>query len=239
MSALSVIYILLFYSASVVFLGGFLYKIYGYAATPAPLKIPTTPAPITKSGVALRMAGEVLLFTSLFKGNKWTWLGGYVFHAAFAVVIFRHLRYFIQPVPDLMAYLNPTGIWAGVVLLGAAGYLFLRRIYVDRVKYISSGADYFALILIGLIAATGLLMKFAMRTDVMGVKEFTLGLVTFSPANMPGDFMFIIHFTLVLALMVYFPFSKLMHLGGIFFSPTRNQVDDCRERRHINPWSEA
>lgn len=239
MSALSVIFILLFYAASAVFIGGFLYKIYGYASTPAPLKIPTTPAPTTGGGVALRLAGEVLLFTSLFKGNKWTWLGGYVFHAAFAVVIFRHLRYFIQPVPELMAYLNPAGIWAGVVLLGAGGYLFMRRLFVDRVKYISSGADYFALILIGLIAVTGLLMKFLVRTDVMGVKEFTLGLVTLSPANIPADPMFIIHFTLVLALMVYFPFSKLMHLGGIFFSPTRNQVDDSRESRHVNPWAGA
>lgn len=237
MSALSVIYILLSYAASAVFLGGFLHKVYGYASTPAPMKIPTTPAPVTKSGVALRLAGEVFLFTSLFKGDKWTWLGGYAFHSAFAVVIFRHLRYFIQPVPDLMGYLNPVGIWAGVVLSGAAGYLFLRRVYVDRVRYISSGADYFALLLIGLIAGTGLLMKFVIRTDVMGVKEFTLGLVTFSPAAMPSDPMFIIHFTLVLGLMVYFPFSKLMHLGGIFFSPTRNQVDDCRERRHVNPWA--
>ncbi|MBI4665844.1 MAG: respiratory nitrate reductase subunit gamma [Nitrospinae bacterium] len=236
MSGLSVLFAVLCYMAGFVFLAGFLVKIYGYASTPAPLKIPTTPAPTTKGGVALRLAGEVLLFTSLFKGNKWTWLGGYVFHVAFAVVIFRHLRYFLHPVPEVIAYLGPAGIWAGVILLGAAGYLFARRLWVDRARYISSGADFFALSLIGLIAATGLLMKFVIRTDVAMVKDFMMSVITFSPRQMPEDPMFMLHLGLVILLMVYFPFSKLMHLGGIFFSPTRNQADDCRERRHVNPW---
>jgi len=237
LSALSLLFVVLFYASAGLFIAAFLVKIYGYASTPAPLKIPTTPAPTTAGGVAVRLAGEVLLFTSLFKSNKWTWIGGYVFHVSFAVVIFRHLRYFLQPVPEIVALTAPMGVWAGVILVGAAGYLFVRRLAVDRVKYISSGADYFALILIGSIAATGLVMKFLLRTDVVAVKGFMMGLLTFSPVNMPVDLMFIIHLSLVMVLLVYFPFSKLMHLGGIFFSPTRNQVDDCREKRHVNPWA--
>ena len=237
LSALSIIYILLFYTAAGVFIGGVLYKIYGYATTPAPLKIPTTPAPTTTGGVVVRMAGEVLLFTSLFKGNKWTWLGGYLFHATLALVLFRHLRYFLTPPPEIVVLAGPPGVWAGVLLLGAAGYLFVRRLTVDRTKYITSGADYFALILIGLIALTGLVMKFIVRGDVTSIKAFMMGIVTFSWAPMPPDPMFILHLTLVITLMVYFPFSKLMHMGGVFFSPTRNQVDDCRERRHVNPWA--
>lgn len=239
MSALSVVFILLFYVSAVILMGGFLYKVYTYATTPAPLKIPTTPAPVTKGGVAVRMAGEVLLFTSLFKGNKWTWVGGYVFHVALAVVLFRHLRYFLVPVPEIVEHMSHPGVWAGVIMLLAAGYLFMRRVTVDRTKYITSGADYFALILIGLIAISGLLMKFVLRADVAAIKAFMVGIVTLSPAPMPLDLMFIIHLTLVMVLMVYFPFSKLMHMGGIFFSPTRNQVDDCRERRHVNPWAEG
>ncbi|MBI5816607.1 MAG: respiratory nitrate reductase subunit gamma [Nitrospinae bacterium] len=237
LSALSLSFVIMFYAAAAVFIFGLAAKVYGYAVTPAPLKIPTTPAPATSGGVALRMASEIFLFSSLFKGNKWTWIGGYAFHVTFALVIFRHLRYFLQPVPEIVSLAGPPGVWAGVLLAGAAGYLFVRRIAVDRVKYISSGADYFALILIGSIAATGLIMKFLLRADVASVKSFMMGIVTFSPVNMPADAMFIVHLLLVMALMVYFPFSKLVHMGGIFFSPTRNQVDDCREHRHVNPWA--
>ncbi len=237
LSALSLIFTLLCYVAFTVFLVGFIRKVYRYATVPSPLKIPTTPAPVTKGGVALRMAGEVFFFTSLFKGNKWTWLGGYIFHITLALVIIRHLRYFLVPVPELVEHVGPPGVWAGVILVGAAGYLFVRRIAVDRTKYISSGADYFALALIALIAISGLTMKFVFRTDIVDVKAFMMGIVTFSPVNMPADPIFIFHLFMVIVLLIYFPFSKLMHAGGIFFSPTRTQVDDCREKRHVNPWA--
>ncbi len=236
-SALSFVYIALCYIATAVFIAGVTSRIYKYASTPAPLKIPTTPAPTSRAGVAGRLAGEVLFFTSLFKGNKWTWLGGYVFHAALALVLLRHLRYFLVPIPEMVALAGPPGVWAGVIMVTALAYLFFRRMSVDRVAYISSIADYFVLSLIGLIGVTGLLMKFVIRADVAAVKGFIMGIVTFSPVQMPADPMFIIHLSLVLILMVYFPFSKLMHAGGIFFSPTRNQVDDPRERRHVNPWA--
>ncbi|MBF0170008.1 MAG: respiratory nitrate reductase subunit gamma [Nitrospinae bacterium] len=238
LNILSTIFASLSYMVIALFLLGVARKIYGYAATPSPLKIPTTPAPVSGGGVVIRMAREVILFESLFKGNKWTWLGGILFHVTFAVVLFRHLRYFTEPVPWLVALVAPVGILAGVGLLGAAAYLFVRRLAVDRVAYISSGADYFALILVGSLALTGLAMKFVFRTDVAMVKDFCMGIVTFSPANMPADPIFILHYLLVLTLGAYFPFSKLMHAGGIFFSPTRAQIDNPREARHVNPWAD-
>ena len=242
MTGLSIFFAVLCYACFGVFAAAFLAKIYGYAATPSPLKIPTTPAPVTPVGAAARVAGEVLFFVSLFKGNKWTWAGGYLFHLALAAVLLRHLRYFLDPVPAPVAFMTypglEPGVWAGVVMVIALGYLFVRRLWVDRVKYITLFADYFALALIGLIGLSGILMKFFFRTDVEAVKEFTMGLVTFHPANIPADPMFIIHLLLVMTLLVYFPFSKLMHLGGVFFSPTRTQADDCRETRHVNPWAE-
>ena len=237
LSALSILFAALFYAAAAVLFFGFLSKIYQFAATPAPLKIPTTPAPATALGAAGRVAAEVLFFTSLFKGNKWTWLGGYVFHAALALVLLRHLRYFLQPTPALVELAGPPGVWAGIVMTAALVYLWIRRKAVDRAAYISLLADYFALGLIALIGITGLLMKFVFRTDVAAVKSFIIGLVTFSPVAMPADPLFMLHLLLVMALMVYFPYSKLLHAGGVFFSPTRTQADDCRERRHVNPWA--
>ena len=98
MSLLALGYAVVFYAATAMLVGGLALKIRSYARTPAPLKIPTTPAPTGTGGVVLRLAREVVLFESLFKSSKWTWIFGWTFHAALLLVILRHLRYFQQPV---------------------------------------------------------------------------------------------------------------------------------------------
>jgi nitrate reductase gamma subunit len=66
-----------------------------------------------------------------------------------------------------------------------------------------------------------------------------MGLATFHPVipAQPVGFMFYLHIFLVSCLFAYFPFSKLMHMGGVFLSPTRNMPNDSRMVRHINPWN--
>jgi len=93
MTGLSVLFVGLFYIAGAVFVFGLAYRIMMYAKTPAPLKIPTTPAPTTMSGVVVRMFTEVALFNSLFKANKWIWVFGWMFHFALLLAFARHLRY--------------------------------------------------------------------------------------------------------------------------------------------------
>jgi len=92
MSTLSIIYVVLFYAATLLLIVGLARKILQYTRSPAPLKIPTTPAPTTTSGVAYRMAREVVLFESLFKSSKWTWIFGWLFHFGMFLVLVRHLR---------------------------------------------------------------------------------------------------------------------------------------------------
>jgi nitrate reductase gamma subunit len=75
------------------------------------------------------------------------------------------------------------------------------------------------------------------HTDVMAVKAFASGLVIFDWANLPTDINFLIHLFLVFVLLSIFPISKLLHVPGVFFSPTRNQVDNARKKRHISPWA--
>ncbi|MBF0159253.1 MAG: respiratory nitrate reductase subunit gamma [Magnetococcales bacterium] len=231
--------LLLAYMALGIFVAGFGWRIWRYASTPAPLKIPTTPAPTTSSGVAWRLFTEVAFFNSLFKGNKWTWAGGYLFHLALALVLIRHLRYFIDPLPHFMVYVQIAGVVAGVAMVAALAFLLVRRLLVERVRFISSIADYLWLLLLLAIGATGLCMQFVSRPDIVAVKSAMIGWVTFRGFELPTDAVFILHFLLVLVLMALFPFSKLMHLGGIFFSPTRNQADNPREVKHVNPWAES
>ena len=237
MSFLSVLYALLFYAATALFIGGLAYKIRQYFQTPAPLKIPTTPAPVTQGGVVYRMAREVVLFESLFKSNKWIWLFGWMFHIGLALVILRHFRYFQEPVWGVIALVQPFGIYAGFAMVAGLLGLWARRIVVERIRYISNPSDHLILALLVLIGISGLMMKFVAHTDIVAVKAFMLGLMRFSIQPLPADGPLLIHLALVALLMAIFPFSKLLHAPGVFFSPTRNQIDNPREKRHLAPWA--
>ncbi len=228
---------MLFYLATLVFVAGLLYRIGVYTRTPAPLKIPTTPAPVNAGGVVLRMAREVVVFESLFKSNLWLWGFGWLFHASLMLVLLRHLRYFTEPVWGWVAFIQPFGKYAGItMLLGLVG-LEARRLFVERIRYISAPSDHLMLVLLIAIALSGLSMTFAVHTDVVAVKGFILGLVNFPWADLPPSLGLYIHLLLVCVLLLVFPVSKLLHAPGVFFSPSRNQTDNPREKRHIAAWA--
>ncbi|WP_283744157.1 respiratory nitrate reductase subunit gamma [Sideroxydans sp. CL21] len=233
----SIVFAILFYLATLLLVVGLLYRISTYARTPVPLKIPTTPAPKTTGGVVLRMTREVVFFESLFKANLWTWGLGWLFHASLLLVILRHLRYFTEPVWEWVAFIQPFGMYAGItMLLGLCG-LWARRMFVERIRYISTPSDHLMLLLLIGIAASGLMMKFAAHTDVIAVKTYFLGLMHFEVGMLPADLLLMVHLSLVASLLVVFPNSKLLHAPGVFFSPTRNQKDDSREKRHLSAWA--
>lgn len=236
---MSTVYALLFIIATLVLVIGLARKIVQYAKTPAPLKIPTTPAPVTQTGVVMRMFREVVFFESLFKSTKWTWIFAWLFHMALFVVLLRHLRYFTDPVWLPIELIQPFGVYAGFAMLAGLAGLLVRRIFVDRVRYISAPSDYLWLVMLIFIGVSGLMMKFVAHTDIVMVKQFFTGLMGLHIGTLPIDFPLIIHLTLVALLMLLFPFSKLLHVPGIFFSPTRNQVDNPREKRHLAPWAKA
>ncbi|HEY0885920.1 MAG TPA: respiratory nitrate reductase subunit gamma [Ramlibacter sp.] len=239
MSTLSAVYAALLYVSAGVLVVGVALKVRGYLRTPAPLKIPTTPAPTTRRGVALRMAREVVFFESLFRSSKWTWIFGWTFHAALLVVLLRHVRYFQQPVWEPIVLVQSAGAYAGIAMvIGLAG-LWARRWLVDRVRYISTPSDHLHLLLLIAIGASGLLMRFVNHTDIVAVKAFTLGLMRLDLQPLPLDPPLLVHLGLVALLMAIFPISKLMHGPGLFFSPTRNQADTAREQRHVTPWATA
>ena len=239
MTLLTVAYAVLFYLATGVFVIGVALKIRSYARAPAPLKIATTPAPTTSVGVGWRMAREVVFFESLFRSSKWTWVFGWVFHAALLLVILRHLRYFQEPVWLPVALIQPFGTYAGFAMVAALAGLWARRWLVDRVRYISTPSDHLMLALLLAIGLTGLGMRFVVHTDIVAVKVFFQGVMRLDWQPLPGDPALLIHLALVALLMLIFPISKLLHAPGLFFSPTRNQPDNAREVRHIAAWAAA
>jgi nitrate reductase gamma subunit len=234
---MSTLFAILFYLATLVFVVGLLYRISVYTRTPAPLKIPTTPAPTTTTGVVLRMTREVVFFESLFKANLWTWGLGWLFHASLLLVLLRHLRYFTEPVWWWVALIQPFGMYAGITMLIGVLGLSARRIFVERIRYISTPSDHLMLVLFAVIALSGLSMTFVEHTDVVAVKGFFLGLMTFNWQTLPSGLGLAVHLAMVALLLLIFPISKLLHAPGVFFSPSRNQVDNPREKRHVSAWA--
>ena len=132
----------------------------------------------------------------------------------------------------------PTLYLSDATLLAGLTFLFLRRVVVPQVRYISLFTDYFSLLLIAGVISTGLLLRHFFPTDLNAVKTLALGWITFSPVipHKVSAF-FYIHLCFVFTLLAWFPLSKLMHAGGIFLSPTRNMTNNSRRQRHINPWN--
>lgn len=225
------------YVAALVMLIGVGRKVWQYARTPAPLKIPTTPAPTTRTGVVMRMLREVVVFESLFKASKWTWIFAWTFHFGLLVALLVHLRFFTEPVWWWVVLIAPLSPYAGLAMgFGLLG-LLARRCLVDRVRYISAPSDYLMLILLLAIAASGLSMRYLSRIDIVALKQYALGLVAFEFGPLPSGIVLLVHLFLVAVLLLIFPFSKLLHVPGLFFSPSRNQVDNSREQRHVTRWA--
>lgn len=234
---LGILFAVLFYAATLILVVGVALKIRVYARVPAPLKIPTTPAPKSRGGVVLRMFREVVFFESLYKSNKWIWLFGWTFHMALWLVLARHLRYFTEPVWWWVTTVQPFGTYAAFAMLAGLLGLWARRIFVERIRYISNPSDHLMLALLVAIGATGVLTRFAAHTDIVAVKAYMLGLMRLQVGTLPADPILIAHLSLVVVLMIVFPISKLLHAPGVFFSPSRNQIDNPREVRHVAPWA--
>lgn len=236
---LTAIFAIGLYLAVLVLVVGTAFRVVHYIRIPVPLVIPTTPAPITRTGVVARLLREVVFFESLFKGSKWTWLFGWIFHFAMLMVLLEHLRYVSEPVWLWIVAIQWIGLYAGIAMcLGLVG-LAVRRVVVDRIRYISAPSDHLMLLLLVGIGASGVGMKVFWHTDIVALKAFVIGLIRFDWQPLPGDPALLVHLSLVIVLMLIFPFSKLLHAPGMFFSPTLNMVDTPREHRHVSGWGET
>lgn len=273
--------VILPYIAVVTFFVGFFLRMMDWARSAVPFQIPTTAgqgkslpwiksnaidSPFTTGGVVARMFLEVVTFRSLFRNTRmrvnpdgrisydielWLWLFALAFHYTFFVVILRHARFFLDPLPlpfeilekiDTFVQIGqPIISMSSFALLGTVLFLFVRRVYLPNIRMISLASDFFPLFLIFGIAFTGVFMRYFTKIDVIAAKELTYGLVSFSLPSLARmqeiGSIFYIHVFFVSVLLIYFPWSKLMHMGGIFLSPTRNMANNTRAVRHVNPWN--
>lgn len=268
------------YIAIFAFIIGIIWRIIKWARAPVPFRITTTCGqqksfdwikqnkldnPSSTLGTIGRMLLEVLFFRSLFrntkqslkegpklvyKADKWLWALSLAFHWSFLIIVLRHFRFFTEPIPFYVGYLQhldgfleigvPIIYLTNVGVVAAITFLFFRRIFNEKVKYISLAQDYFPLLLLFGIVGSGIIMRYFVKTDLVAVKELAVGILSFSPSAPAVGLneWFYIHFFLVCCLLVYFPMSKLVHFAGVFMSPTRNLANNNRMKRHINPWND-
>lgn len=238
MSIVSQIVTILFVASFVALVLGLMRRVWLYAATPAPLRIFGAPAPRTRAGAAARVGREVALFESLFRADKVLWLTSMLFHVGLLLVLLRHLRYFVTPTPGWLSLVQPLGLVGAFAMTAGLVGLLARRILDPRVRYVTRPSDVGVLLLLLAIAASGFAMTFLAPTDVVALKQHLVGLWRFDPQPLPADPALIAHLLLVAALMAVMPYSKLLHLAGVFFSPTRSQCDDARTRRHVAAWAQ-
>jgi nitrate reductase gamma subunit len=265
------------YLAVLLFIVGFVYRVLKWASSPVPFHIPTVSgqqkslswiksdsinSPFTTGGVVKRLALEILLFRSLLKNEKieleaphrllfktstLLWLGAMAFHWSLLVILVRHLRFFLEPVPSAVVILQrvdsifqnllPALYISDVIILIALGYLFFRRLINSQVRYISLPSDYFVLLGIAGIVISGIFMRVIYRVDLVQVKEWVMAMIRLSPLPPKGvNLLFYVHLFFVSLFVAYFPLSKLMHMPGIFLSPTKNLKNTSRNDRHFNPW---
>lgn len=274
---LYVIAVVVPYAAFALFLIGFSYRVLRWAWVPVPFRITTTCGqqkslpwiksapldnPSTSWGAIGRMMLEVLLFRSLFRNSRarlakgklsfredhWLWLGALAFHWSLLIILLRHLRFFLQPVPAVVNGIErfdgmlqvglPQICISDVVLICALAYLITRRLRDPVLRYVSLFSDHFVLFLLSGIALSGLLMRYVVRADLLTVKQFGLGLAALHPhIPAPVSSVLLVHLLLVSTLAGYFPASKLVHMAGAFLSPTRNLPNNNRAKRHVNPWN--
>ena len=269
--------IVLPYAATLIFLAGFIRRVFIWGKSPVPFRIPTVggqqrslerirqnrlDAPYTPLETACRMALEILAFRSLFSNSasrltegrglaqwpsKWLWGFALLFHYSFLLIFIRHFRFFTEPVPACLRTLEaldgffqigvPRFYLSEALLAAALLFLIVRRLR-GWLYHVSRAADFFPLFLILGLAGSGICLRYFDKTDIASVKAYIMGLVSLRPeiAGEAGPTLYL-HLTFLSALLIYFPFSKLMHMGGIFLSPTRNLPNNSRAERHLNPWN--
>jgi nitrate reductase gamma subunit len=184
--------------------------------------------PAPRGSAARSMLAEALFFPRLFKSDRPFWCISWVFHASLALVAAGHLRLVTSSVDEallslglsregLTAMSDALGSTAGILMLGTGALLLVRRITTARVREASDASDFVALLLVLSIVVTGDLMRFGSSVELAQTRAWASSLLVFAPA-VPSDPTFLIHALLAQLLIMYVPFSRILHFGGIFFT---------------------
>ena len=221
------------YISVAVFVIGILYRLGRWASGRIVHNITLTPAPTPQAGAMLDIATEAVFFRSMFKSDKALWVGAWFMHIALFFIIGGHVMG-IGLLGRQFAYIGLTsvemseqlsnlfGTSFGILILIGLLYLLYRRMAINEVKQVSAPSDYAHLLLLIAIVSVGNFMRFVPEWGIHyePVRDYVASLLFFNPITPDMEVMhkpmFVLHLFLVQVLMIIFPFSKLLHVFGMF-----------------------
>ncbi len=198
------------YVAMGIFLVGAAIRVILWQSGPRKLNWKLYPVPRGVVGEASYILEEWISFKTLFRHNRVVWLGSYAFHLAL-VGLALWLVLFLLGVH--VGWLIRGALW---VMFGSSVYLFIVRLWVKQMRVISSGLEYFNLLLFVFISWSGIVLLGQGLAEE--VREYLLGLLSLSPIPSPSQGMFLLHLLLWEVFLVYLPFSKMFHMASKYFA---------------------
>jgi nitrate reductase gamma subunit len=218
------------YVAGVVFVAGIGWRIYEWATTPkSPVRLGMFPKPATTGGRVAKMLTDTLVAPHAARIEPRMWFFAMMFHVAALAALVGHLR-IVQEyplLPDLLGAegMNAFAAWAGgiagTLMMIAVLYWIGRRTF-GPFKNLSVPEDYLLLALLLGVIIMGNHMRFFGHVHAAEYREWFQSLLAFRPhvpaaiSNSNVGWSLGTHMLFVNALLIYFPFSKLVHTIGSF-----------------------
>ena len=217
------------YVSWAVFVLGLAWRTASWLRRPVPVSVTLRPGPSSRA--YRRMAAELLGFRSLWRGDRRLWAAAWLTHLALALILAGHVVG-IATLAGEFCWLGASAAesalwskWLGVAggsgLLVLLAILALRRVTTPELRRLSDPSDYFALALLLAAAGTGMSLRLAGPAtqgtgcpDLAAVRGYLAGLIALRPVELPAAPLLIAHLTLFHVLLLYFPFSKFVHVTG-------------------------
>jgi len=202
------------YLALAIFVLGLAWRALGWALAPRHLKWTLYPPPQGLTGQLVFMAKEIVVFRALLRNSRALWLGAWTFHVAMALMGLWFAAFLLGCPSYLLAKVG------GLLLAGSALYLMAYRLFDPKMRAVSSLVEFFNLAIFVAIVAAGAALVYIQGADLEAIRQFFVSLVTLRPGavEVPGESMFLVTLLLAEFFLIYFPFTRMVHMVSKYFA---------------------
>ena len=170
------------------------------------------PMPKNLAEQAQFMAAEIFTFRAVLHENKVLWVGAWFFHVSMALVVLWGLLLLVGLPIAVLGVL-------GFLLMGiTAVYLIAYRLLVPTSRALTTPVEIINLSFFLLVALLTTAIYLFQPIPLEALRAYLLGLCTFGSPELPQSSLFPLLLLLVEVLMVYFPFSRMLHMVNKYFA---------------------
>lgn len=188
------------------------------------------PREVSHVGELVEMLKEMLFIKKLFDNQRPLWWISYSLHLGIYLLIAWTVLLFVGAITEITGLAIDSSNWwsmlifhatfftgaIGALLAGfGASSLFMKRLFVENFKKYTTVQEYFNLLFIFIVVATGILV-WAKDPMFNYGRHIAHSMLTFSPIN--ADSVLATHIVLLGTLLIYIPLTKMSHYVGKYFS---------------------